>query len=856
MMQHLIHHAQQNVWCSPDQDYQYLYQPVRLTRSYGVRQYVDVEWDRHWLPEKEGRYHVYQLGQVAPWLLNLFSCEQGWCSFSEVMNQHNLTLDAYVLKGVQLPRFESFFLRTRSRNLLVAVKDQPKICDLGAEPLYLRFYSNAYFGSERSHPTEDRVYTEGVVSSDRRSVVVFKQRIETLRANWSGAVYQFHNGWQVDTIRPDDVGRNDVLEFVQDTSIKDVFDIAVKDLHTFNSTLDRKRKYLVHRPKGITETIDYHDDIDVWLVEKQGARERGLFYHKAVPEAVRMVTHQDLSVPVETVVNHAQRVKEWLDPMGLFLRFRVRRSGYHRPLIYEHGRISELYKLNTDDDIVRSMVGTHATLSEWQAAELENSCYTRAMRAYGQDLTSALVQCAYGYHGAAHVIANTPQNVSTLPSGERGVAPPWALRTNSTFYEYDRKGRLIEGHVCTNSPVYQCQSELCWQVEGLVGRGSEYGLTDYQCYATPMQPNVGYRPYLCNVKGGLPDYQWREAVVGEDYTTSNGDLIWLTQKDEHFTAVRKDSHFLSYSLDVKPHGGLLRFTIESDDKVNGDLTHGPCHLPYGRLDLFLNGHSMIENLDYFVQWPEVVVCNKEFLGPQQTTQRITVRAYGFLDRDAKRLSVAEFGFLKHGLLSVNNRYNLREGKVLRIIADGKLWSRDEIHTAEDDWGIAMGAVRNGAPYLVTDIPVPMHDLVDTDVRGYREEAEDVDRRVEDYLTLYRPEPEPDGVDLIPRRYSIYSPFLSKIHSDLKSGYLYPEEIKVQYSDEDVREWLRGYEWLLGYDPIVQGVDDNYVSVHPHELFVETTLDVYQYNFLNRIIDVYLEGRVNLSTHVRIKEGWI
>lgn len=99
MMQHLIHHAQQNVWCSPDQDYQYLYQPVRLTRSYGVRQYVDVEWDRHWLPEKEGRYHVYQLGQVAPWLLNLFSCEQGWCSFSEVMNQHNLTLDAYVLKG-------------------------------------------------------------------------------------------------------------------------------------------------------------------------------------------------------------------------------------------------------------------------------------------------------------------------------------------------------------------------------------------------------------------------------------------------------------------------------------------------------------------------------------------------------------------------------------------------------------------------------------------------------------------------------------------------------------------------------------------------------------------------------------
>ena len=40
---------------------------------------------------------------------------------------------------------------------------------------------------------------------------------------------------------------------------------------------------------------------------------------------------------------------------------------WHRPLINEHSRIKELYKLS-DDMIMQAMVGALANIPEWQAS--------------------------------------------------------------------------------------------------------------------------------------------------------------------------------------------------------------------------------------------------------------------------------------------------------------------------------------------------------------------------------------------------------------------------------------------------------------------------------------------------------
>tara|TARA_B100000929_G_scaffold100901_2_gene79668 strand:- start:8055 stop:10625 length:2571 start_codon:yes stop_codon:yes gene_type:complete len=853
MNEFLIQHAIRNVWCSPDQDHQYLFQPMRLTRDNGVRRYVDVEWDRHWLPDPDAHYHVYQIGQLSPIILNLILTRHEWYTFSSAMNTNNITLDAYTPKGLQMPRFECYFMKTETRNLIIAVKDQPRIDDLGKTPLFVRFYSNAFFGSERSHPTNDRVYTDGIVASDRKSVVVFKAKVEKLINDWTGDVYQFHNGVLVDTLRPDEIRPGDKIEFVQDTSIYEIFDAPVEELPTFNSRLDNKRKYFVSRPKGSTDTIDFHDDIDIWLVREVDNREEGLFYHKGAPDAVRMVTHKDISLPVSSIVEQVRKNTGWGNVKDVTLRLRIRRSGYHRPLVKEHNRIHELYQLETEEAIVGAIVGANANVREWQAANLEESCYTAIMRHKGEMLKSNLVQCAYGYDGIAYLIANTPQKPVTLPSGNKGIKPPWRLRFDSTFFEYDKKGRLIDGYYHDQARTYQNRHEHTGYVEALVGQGDINTGTEYARYSTPISREMTHRAYICDIVGGVPTYDWCLAEKNVHYTTTDDELVWLVEADEYFTAVRDDTNFLFYSFDAHPHNGMIAFTIESEDLLGELRKRRPCFLPYGQLDVFLNGHSLIENLDYFVKWPEVVICNKEYLREDGGNQRISVRAHGFLSYTCDRIPPAEYGFVKRGLLSVNQRYDVREGKVLRMVADGRLWTRDELKFAESDWGVRMDKVRNGAPYLIQDLLVPMKGLADTDAYTFREASLDVDRRIGDYLSLYRPEPEVDEVDLIPRRYRVLSPFVSRVHHDLQSGYLYPTDITGQYSDEKIKEWLKDYEWLLEYDPLIQGVDLNYVAIHPHEFFHETVLDLYQYNFLARVIKVYLQGKVSLSTHVRIQE---
>lgn len=856
MNEFLIQHALKNVWCSPDQDHQYLFRPTRISPDRGVKRSVDIEWGKHWLPDKESTYHVYQIGQIAPRLLNLIPDQWNWYSFTQAMNTENITLDAYNHQGRQLPRFECFFRKTPTRNLVVAVKENPRICNLPEDTLYIRFYSNAYFGSERSEDDLCRIFTEGMVAGKRAGVVDFKRRAEKFVCGDEDNVSQFHNGWLVDTLRPGEIKDGDKIEYVVDASIKELYDADVKDLHTFNSKLDTLRKYLVRRPKGATDTIDFHDDIDIWLVKKDGPRENGVFFHKGLPASVRMITHQDVSVAVEHLLKQIRDNSDWLDPSKITLRLKIRRSGYDRPLVQDHNRIKDLYQLK-DGDITRAMVGANATVDEWQAANLENSCYTAIMRSSASNISKKLVQCAYGYHGVVNKIAHTPQVPHTLPSGEKGIIPPWRLRFDSTFYEYDRKGRLIDWIYDDRSDVYQMRHVNTGYVEGFVGRGGVQTSTEYARYTTPITPGKRYKVYVCDVIAGEPNYQWREAVPLEEYVYHKDEIIWLVEPAELFTAVREETRFLSDQFKAKPHQGIIKFTIESEDLVGELRRRRPVYLPFGKLDLFLNGHSLIEGLDYFVKWPEVVICNKEYLKDDPESQSVTVRAYGFLTPEGKRHPRREFGFVNNGLLSVNNRYDVREGINLRYVADGRLWDRKDLQWAEEDWGVRHSTVRNGAPYLVDEILVPLKDVeVVEDVCEYREASLDVDHRISDYLTRYLQAPDIPNVNLIPRRYRVLSPFASRVHHDLLSGYLYPEDIERQYSDEDIREWLAPYEWLLDFDPVIQGYDSNYVNVHPHESTHETVMSIYKYNFFKRVIDVYLQGSVNLSTHVRLKEGWV
>jgi hypothetical protein len=860
---YLVDHALRNAWCNPKQDLQVILKPARISFPSGVRRQVDHSWSTIPLPTTQDLYHVYQIGQVSPAALGLTPGQMAWRSLAHVMVTENLYADVYVNSGLHLNRADCYVVYTEERNLLLAVKDQPVIASLQTEPLYLRLYSNAYFDSFRSRTDTQAIQTNSIVVTDINSAALFQNELTTVRAQ-HGLTLLFINGVVQDGFVPAQTRAGDVLEYVYDSTIKQVVEFPVSSLQTFVSELDAKMKYLLHYTADQADgvMIDYRDDIDVYLVRKytRGSNTnawRGVYFHKNAGDALRQLTHRDYSIPSAYVEAYVQSNPEWTNSDELTVRLHIRNSGWKRPLIFEHSRVQELYKLS-HPDIVRAMVGLDATVEIWQAKNLENSKYVAIMDALGQDVTRTLVEDAYGYNAVSRLAGNTPLQVKNV-SGRQQVSLPYGLWTNSTMYEFDATGKLLGFYIHSSGPEYTPYNAACASVEGVVGRGGYATSTTFGAQTLPYDANYNYRFYITGRKVGKPDPEGWQDVTGDNtkYMLVNGTIQWLVDPAYYFTAVRSDERFLAYQLPLTSENGLLRFSIDGDGDYPTGAAHGVFYIPTGRLDLWLNGMALIENLDYQMVWPQIVITNKRYLVPGET-QVITVRGTGFCNPDMSRDPPAEFGYVNYGLLSRNRRFDIRDDKVLRLIINGRTLDRSVLKYAETTSAIQVAGIPDGSPYQIDDVVVPLRRMVNEDDYAYRAKSKAVDQAISDYLSLKLPEPTITDPVMVPTsRYPVYSPFTSTIMHDLANGRLSTEGFRGQYSDRTLKLKLAPYEYLLAYDPVFRtSIDDRYVAIHPHNLQTLVELDIYQWRMLSRAAKIYLNDRVDVSAFTKVKDTLI
>lgn len=861
MSDYLIRHALQNAWCSPRQDMQVILKPKRITPNYGAHTSFTHMWGTVTLPTSKDIYHVYQIGQIHPSLLGLFPQRLVWHNLAEVMGLENLIADVYTNSGHHLPRFESWTLVTEERDLLLAVKAQPRIVNLKTEPVYLRLYSNSYFSSDRADAQVDKIECAGIKVTDANQALLFQRRYRDSQLR-RGLTTLFVNGVMKADYTPADVVVGDLVEFVYDSTVKKVVDFPIASLESFDSLLDLKRKYLLHYagPQEDGEAIDYRDDIDVYLVKTQVVNGKtlynGLYFHKNQNDAFRMVTHRDYSITIPYIDGYLGKIADWTDTTQLSVRLHIRRSGWHRPLIHEHHRIRELYKL-PEADRVRAMIGVDATVDVWKAANLENSFYPKLMDTVDTtQVNIGLVKDAYGYNAISRLLGDSPLPVENV-HGRRQVTLPGNLQTTATIYEYNANGELLGYYFHTAGVEYTPVNAQTTLIEGVVGKGSYKVSTIFNQRNVPLNPNLNYRFYVAPVVHGVVQHdQWRDVTGDETYVMITGNSAgWLVDFAEYAVAVRSDEDFLAYDLTLSPQNGLLKFSIDEDAVYPNGSAQGIMFIPPGKLELWLNKKALIENLDFFVQWPKVIIVNKQYLVPGNT-QKITVRGTGFCQDDMTREAPNEAGFVRYGLLSRNTRFDVRDDKVMRLVVGGKTFHRDVLLFSEDDAGLYMDNVPNGTPYVLDDVIVPLRGMAGEDTYSLRAKSVVVDTAIEDYLTLKMPEPPPVNPDPIADKYPIYSPFASTVMHDLINGMLSMEQFKGQYSDFDVMEMLTDYTYILDFDPTQKTVDLDHVVIHPHNLLTETQLDIYQYRFLERAIKIFLQSKVDITRFVSIKPGWL
>lgn len=853
-MEHLVQHAMQNVWQSPRQDRQFISNAKRISRNGGEVVQFESDWLTVYLPDNKNYYHLYQIGGVHPDFLGLFPVKSTWVSLTEVSNKMGMIADMYSGKGVLCPKFESFYIVTKANNLILAIRKQERLLgiDYNNEDMFFRVYTNAYFQSARSHGLTEKVMTAGRIMASGNDILSMQNEVAAQRAKPVGFAWAVINGYYAEEVSPINCKVGDLVDWVYDSSISKVINFKIDYLKNFDSTLDSERKYLIHYP-GNVNRIESQDDIEMFLVQRDALRANGLYHHKNTAAALRMLTHRDYSVSVRLINAFVDGHPRWTDPQNMHLLMLIREGGFDRPLVFEKNRIHELYKLK-DADIVPAMIEENSSVPSFAAAVLEAAAYPEIMRAKEpEDITLDLVKKAYGYNAMSKILGDTPKR-PIIKNGLRVVPLGRQLYKNSTGYEYDGNGVLLGWYYHTEGYEYTVTNPNCASVEMISGSVGQALDETYGQNTQTLDPNRSYRMYMAQAVGGVPRGPWKDVTDQGQYVILRNQLTWLVDPANYLTMVRSDKINLGYVLSKTIVDGLIEFDIGKVITQGGVTGLGKIDVPMGEMDIFLNGRSLIPEIDYVFNFPKILIFNKKYLvDPKNQAQQIVIRSSGFPDKDLKMNTMDDVGFVKWDLMSKNGIFNLRDDRVMRIVVDGRSYPHDIYRFAESHLP-STATSTNGLPYGIRDIVVPMREYAKDDAYTLRDVARQIDQQVSDYMTPRMPEPPPTVPNVVEALYPVYTPFLCKILYDLITGVIGIEQLKNQYNDDLVRKVCQPYEWILAFDPTqtTHAYNPDFVIVHPHFHNTVMDIDIYHYAFLKRVVNIYMKDKVELSHWLRLK----
>lgn len=864
MIKLLRDYVVRTIWCSPEQDNQIRLAAARLNVPAGDIVTTNIFGRITRLPTKNKRYHVFNIGQVHPLVLGLLKHDPswiigGWIPLTDAVNALPLFVDVYNDQGIRVPAKNVYYLRTPDRALVFCVEASGAVpVDYKTSQLYLRLYTNAFYqraaGDQLS--TNTRIVSGVILNSF--TVSQFQTAL-TQMADYPGARLCFVNGRYVSAISSANTKIGDEIEIVHDASIKKIVSKKIKDLSVFTSIRDSAFKYLFHYPASPDDIIDYVDDIDVYVTTVVNGITVGQLVHQNQRKNLRMVTHRDYAVLVDAVKRAGESLAAGYGIPNANLpefevRLFIRHSGYDRPLVKEANRLFELYKL-PDAEVLNSLVNADAVVEFWQAAQLENSDFTRLFDTPYASITETLVEDGLGYNAISQVLADSPLKGEAQAQGRVFDLPP-GVRTNSTIYEYDATGKLLRYsiHPAGN---YHITASDCFMIEPIVGEGRYETSTFFGENNISLPTNASYRVYFGYKNGNPYPETWTDVTGTDRYVVQNGVLQWLGQDEDYLLMVRTDDRFLAYEREILPVAGTIYLDLtESVDGLDRRLA-----LPLGTLDVWLNGNSLVEGINLFVDFPRIMVTAKDYLvqPADSIPQKLTIRFTGLGKTEGSQFvsePTGDKGFIEHGVLSNNGKFDIRDDKVLRITVDGKLKHRDDLIFSEQHQGVSVVNALNGLVYQVRDVVVPLRDKTLQETYTLRQKALERDQAVSDYLSVKIPQPERNGPSAIQSRHRLFSPFFSHLVFDLYQGQIDRSLIEKNMTDQEVIEACQPYLDLLKLDPLNpdHGIDPRLILIHPHLLETTVPLDVYAYAFLRKAVKLFGNNQISLNQHVVVNDG--
>ena len=867
MQEYLIKDAMRTVWCNPYQDNQYVIEPKRMTVGAGSLNATPILGREVTLPLRNKRMHVFQVGQYPPHLWGLLEnwpvwAAEKWFTFEEAMNNLPLYANIYNNRGVNIPRRNAYFMMTREKCLIIAVLvDKRMAVDYSREPIYLRLYSSAWIkSSARVQTAEDIVLVSKEITRNA-DITEIKNALTRYQAK-VGNVEAFVNGQWITSADGLTIRLGDLVEYVYEANVKRMVTWKIKNLKSYTSEMDQKKKFILHYPKSATVTsIDYFDDIDVYVSYTTATKgKRGYYYHKNLPDAMRMLTYRDYGITGDYVTFVLDNLFADLgitdgDYLEAEVTIKIRHNDFRRGLTFDPNKTFEMYKLS-DTRILMAMSGVDTLIPTWWASNLEASDYCLYMGRLYPDINISNTEKAYGYNYTSMVIGDSPLKANLAL---QRVPLPYGLAAyTSTAYELTPDG-LLNGVFIHNTrdDDYNIRNGQTTMVEMIMGEGTNKPDVQYGTTNIPVTPDSDIRVYMSwmdfSMNPPQPNGKW-EDITGDDtkYKVINGRVVWVSPETGQYLMVRSNSKFLAYSFNANISHGNLIFELAETTVVNGVLEERACPVPGGDLQIWLNGKNLVRDIDYVVNFPFVCINNYKFFKQPAnlTPQRVTVRMTGFCTKDLKLEKPKATGFIVNGTIGYNRHYDSWRDKVMHLSIDGSVKHKDDVIFTEDATSWNRYHPLNGTPYQIVNQTVPLRGFTKSGTYPLREKAKEVDCVVEDYMDAHYQFLGNEPVSVAQERWRLVSPFMSQMVGLCLSNEIAPDQW-VEYSDTEVIAMCKPYEVLLPFDPLdnAKAIPSKYVDITPHRYNNTVNVTRAQMRFLESVARLYGQGKIGLNNYI-------
>ncbi|AGB07161.1 hypothetical protein [Vibrio phage VP4B] len=770
-----------------------------------------------------------------------------WINVAKICKERGMIIDIYGDDGRLYPRDKCWIMSTYDGQQLLAIQKLRAFKQSWKEPRYVHCYT---IQTEVYNPlTNNQQLDWPRFSSNNDNSAEEKDRMKIIYAEYlklPGLTSVYLNGYLWDGFPADaNLLNAEVIEITNDPSVWKTESYEVGSLPNFQSKRDNVRKLIIHPPKVEGEFgYQYVADVAFYLVNR---KRRGVYLNRNEASHFRQLTHRDYAVSA-SLVDDKSSMEELLNEDRPQLLLVYRRNNYAQEIPYESNGVRWLYRMN-DENIVGALIGINSTMKEWLAVNLEQSPTNEFLTIPYKDITHELAVESIGYNRATQVLCASPMSYDASTGMELEVPP--ACRNELTMFEYDPDGLFLRMRHLSRVNFVKPNSDV-GLVEFFPGKPGRRIHAEAGRGVMNVDPNTTPRFYVQAVTTeGEYAGERIPAIEGKDYTfdRDTGNVTWTLLSKMFIGVILYNDQTLYKEFTLDHIDNSLTFSITREWLQGGLLMD----VAPANIMVIMNRHSLIENVDYVVDFPDVHILNHQYLKDGGNDFVLYCSEWSPID-DKTPLEQSELGYVTGGVIGHNLRYNLREDRVTRTTIDGKVWDPALVPVAELDAPSELLNTLNGKPYGVKHWYLPLRDWVAYDNTAGWEEARDRDRRMSQYLTLFAKKPEPTVIPSLMDKYRVFSPFMNMVVNRILLGLLELDDLPSgeSYSKDYVLRKTADFQWLLKYDPVERDYDVRYFAVFPYVQQHTALVEAKELIFIQRVNEVFLKSRININGHFEVK----